>query len=64
MKNYRRKLGENNRGGLGSIPGQVMWDLWWAKWHCGRFSPSPSVSPSNFHFIKCFILIYHSGLVQ
>jgi hypothetical protein len=21
------------RGGQGSIPGQVMWDLWWTKWH-------------------------------
>jgi hypothetical protein len=21
----------------GSIPGQVMWDLWWTKWHWGRF---------------------------
>jgi hypothetical protein len=20
-------------GGPGSIPGQVMWDLWWTKWH-------------------------------
>jgi hypothetical protein len=26
-----------------------MWDLWWTKWHWGRFSPSTSVSPANFH---------------
>jgi hypothetical protein len=22
-----------------SIPGQSMWDLWWAKWHWDRFIP-------------------------
>jgi hypothetical protein len=39
-----------------------MWDLWWAKWHWGRFSP---VSPANSHSIDCFtlIIIYHPGLV-
>jgi hypothetical protein len=26
-----------------------MWDLWWAKWHWGRFSPSTSVFPYQFH---------------
>jgi hypothetical protein len=26
-----------------------MWDLWWTKWHWGRFSPSTSVSPANSH---------------
>jgi hypothetical protein len=30
--------------GPGSIPGQVMWDLWWTKWHCGRF-PLPIFIP-------------------
>jgi hypothetical protein len=29
--------------------GLVMWDLWWTKWRCGRFSPSTSVSPANLH---------------
>jgi hypothetical protein len=24
-------------------------DLLWIKWHCGRFSPSTSVSPANSH---------------
>jgi hypothetical protein len=24
---------------VGSSPGQVMWDLWWTKWHWGRLSP-------------------------
>jgi hypothetical protein len=27
----------SHRGGPVSIPGQVMWDLWWTKWHWGRF---------------------------
>jgi hypothetical protein len=24
----------------GSVPGQVLWDLWWAEWQWGRFSES------------------------
>jgi hypothetical protein len=31
---------------LGSIPGHVMWDLWWKKWKWGGFSPNVSISPS------------------
>jgi hypothetical protein len=26
-----------------------MWDLWWTKWHWGRFSSSTSVSSANLH---------------
>jgi hypothetical protein len=26
-----------------------MWDLWWAKWRWGKFSPSTLVSSANFH---------------
>jgi hypothetical protein len=26
-----------------------MWDLWWAKWYWGRFSPSTWVFPANHH---------------
>jgi hypothetical protein len=37
----------------GSSLGLVMWDLWWAKWRWGRFSPSTSVSPANFHSTNC-----------
>jgi hypothetical protein len=50
----------------GSNPGLVMWDLWWTKWHWGRFSPSTSVSPANLHSTNCstITLIYHLGLVQ
>jgi hypothetical protein len=43
------------------IPGQVMWDLWWTKWHWGRFSPSISVSPANSHSISCSTLIIVRG---
>jgi hypothetical protein len=40
----------SHRGDPGSNPGQVMWDLWWTKWHWGRFFrvlpfPLPSVIP-------------------
>jgi hypothetical protein len=48
----------------GSISGQVMRDLWWVKWQWGRFPPSTSVSLANSHSTKCYIFIYHTGLVQ
>jgi hypothetical protein len=32
-----------HRGGLGSIPGQVMWDLWWTKRQWDKFVPSISI---------------------
>jgi hypothetical protein len=54
----------SHRSGTGSTPSQVTWDLWWTKWHWGRFSPSILTSPDNFHSTKCSILIYHTGLVQ
>jgi hypothetical protein len=42
-----------------------MWDLWWKKWHWGRFSPSTSVSLANSHPTNCCTLTYHHpGLVQ
>jgi hypothetical protein len=55
----------SHRGGPGSSPGQVMWDLLWAKWRWCRFSPSTSVSSTNSHSTDCFtfIIIYHPGLV-
>jgi hypothetical protein len=48
------------------VRAQVMSDLRWRKWRCGRFSPSTSVSPANSHSTNCaaFIIIYHLGLVQ
>jgi hypothetical protein len=52
-------------GGPGWIPGQVMWDFWWTKWHWGRFSLCTSVSPANSHSTDyCTLIIYHPGLVQ
>jgi hypothetical protein len=53
-------------GGLGSSPDHVMQHFWSTKWLCGRFSPSTSVSPANFHSTDCFtlIIIYHPGLEQ
>jgi hypothetical protein len=56
----------SHRGGPGSSPGLVMWELWWTKWRWGRFSPSTSVSPANLHSTNCstITLIYHLGLVQ
>jgi hypothetical protein len=49
----------------GSSPGLVMWDLWWTKWRCDRFSPSTSVSPANLHSTNCStIIIYYLGFVQ
>jgi hypothetical protein len=56
----------SHRGGPGSIPGQVMWDLWRTTWHWGRFSPSTSVPLAKSHSADCSTLIkmYHPGLVQ
>jgi hypothetical protein len=62
----------SQRGGPRSSTGQVVWDLWWTKWHWGRFSPSTSVSPANLHSTDCstfiiiiiIIIIYHPGMVQ
>jgi hypothetical protein len=36
-------------GGLGSIPGQAMWNLWWTKWPWGGFSSS-TLFPCQFSF--------------
>jgi hypothetical protein len=54
------------RGGRGSNPGLVMWDLWWTKWRWGRFSPRISVSPADLHStdFSTITITYHPGLVQ
>jgi hypothetical protein len=43
-----------------------MWDLWWTKWHWGKFSPNTSVSLVNLHSTDCstITIIYHLVLVQ
>jgi hypothetical protein len=49
----------------GSSPDQVMWDLWFTKWHWVIFSPSTSVSPVNSHSTDCStFIVYHPGRVQ
>jgi len=30
-------------------PGQMVWDLWWKKWHWDTFTPSSPVFPYNSH---------------
>jgi hypothetical protein len=42
-------------------PVQVMLDLWWTKWHWGRFSPSTSGFSANHHSTKFSILIITRG---
>jgi hypothetical protein len=44
---------------VASVRSQFMWDLWWTKWHWGRFSPSTPVSPANYHSTDCSIFIDH-----
>jgi hypothetical protein len=56
----------SHRGGPGSKPSLVMWDLWWTKWRWGRFSPSTWVSLANLHptDFSTITITYHLGLVQ
>jgi hypothetical protein len=40
-------------------------NLFWTKWHWGRYSPSISVSLASSHSTDCpTLIIYHPGLVQ
>jgi hypothetical protein len=50
---------DSHSGGSGSIPGQVMWNVWWVKWYWGRFSSSTSVSPTNSHSSNSSIFNNH-----
>jgi hypothetical protein len=38
-----------------------MWSLWWTKRHCGRFSPSTSVSFASHHSTNFSIIIITRG---
>jgi hypothetical protein len=49
----------SHSGSLGSIPDDVMWDLWRTNCRCGALSQSTSVSTANFHFIKCSTSLFH-----
>jgi hypothetical protein len=56
-----RSLGFSHRGDPNSSPGEVMRDLWWTKWHWGRFYPS--TSPANHSTDCCTVIInHHLGL--
>jgi hypothetical protein len=44
-------------GGPGSIPGQSMWDLWWAKWHRDSLFSELSVFPCQFHSIGAPLIV-------
>jgi hypothetical protein len=56
---------DSRRGCRGWGQGQIMWDMWWTKWHWGRFSLITSVSSANSRSTGCSTLItYHLGLVQ
>jgi hypothetical protein len=43
-----RKSPSSHSGGPGWSPGQAIWDLWCAKCHWGRFSPSTYISSAIF----------------
>jgi hypothetical protein len=47
-----------SKGGPGSSPEHVMWDLWWTKRNMGRVTPSTSDSFAN-HSTDCFTLHHH-----
>jgi hypothetical protein len=63
----RRLFAGSHRGGLCSIPGQSMWDLWWTKWHWDRFFPEYFGFPLSISFHRCSIarkkiIIFITGL--
>lgn len=45
---------------LFSISFEPMWDLWWTEWYWYSFSPSTSVSSSNYHSTNAPYSSYHS----
>jgi len=47
-----RQFPASNRGGLGSISVQYIWDLWWTGWRWNKFPPPPtrtSIFPWQYH---------------
>jgi hypothetical protein len=49
----------SHRGGSGSIPGQVMWDLWWTKWHWGLVFSEYFDFPCQFSFHRLLHIHHH-----
>jgi hypothetical protein len=39
----------SNHEGWGSVPGQVLWDCWWTKWHCYSLISKYSIFCSQYH---------------
>jgi hypothetical protein len=51
----------SHRGGSGSSPSQVMRDLWWKKWDCGRFFSEYFCFPCQFSFHRLLHTHLSSG---
>jgi hypothetical protein len=48
----------SHRGGLGSIPGQSMRDIWWTQWHWVKFFTEYFVPTLSVSFYQCYILSF------
>jgi hypothetical protein len=61
----QRQSPASHRGGPGSSLGQVMRDLWWAKWHWGQIFSECFGFPCQFAFQRLLQNYHHHlGLVQ
>jgi hypothetical protein len=54
-----QSLASHHRG-LGLLPGQSMWDLWWTKWHWDKFFSKP-LFPLSISFQHCSIFTHISS---
>jgi hypothetical protein len=54
---WLRQLPFFHHRGLGLIPGQSMWDLWWTKWYWDRFFSKYFDFTVIVSFQQCSILI-------
>jgi len=45
--------------GLGSVPGQCMWNMWWVKWNWDRFYSEYFSFPLLVLFHKCSVHTFH-----
>jgi hypothetical protein len=56
LPQLRGLLPASHRGSPGSIPSQIVCDLWWTKWQWDRFSMSTSIYPTSSHSAKYSII--------
>jgi hypothetical protein len=49
--------------GLGSIPEQSMWNLWWTSWYWDRFL-SQHFNSLSVSFYQSSILTFHSSIID